>query len=123
MPHFSSSFFVYCIILQRVTTGKVSILYIRMIMKRTFYYYKWLIFNDLRGFIGGGGGKNGQSIVWCKPFISEKEKISSGLKNFQKKEKLYIRVYMVNFIYIVYFIILVTYIYNIVIFIYSIYYF
>lgn len=63
-----------------------------MIIKWTFQNHNGLIFNDLRDFIGGGGGKNGQSIMWCKPFISEKEKNEPTEKKFRKKEKLYIRV-------------------------------
>lgn len=74
MPEFFFEFFVYWAILQQVTTAKGSILFIRMIIKRTFQNHNVLIFNDLRGFIGGGGGKNGQIIMWCKPFISEKRK-------------------------------------------------
>ena len=76
MPKFPSSFFVYCIILQRVTTEKDSILFIRMIIKRTFQNHNGLIFNDLRNLIDGGGGKNAQGIMWCKRSKSQKEKIS-----------------------------------------------
>lgn len=82
VPKFPSSFFVYCIILQRVTTAKGSILFIRMVIKRTFQNHNYLIFNDLRAFIGGGGGKNGQSIMWCKRPFSEKKE-----KNFPKEKK------------------------------------
>jgi len=50
-------FFVYWAILQQVTKAKGSILFIRMIMKRTFHNHNGLVFNGLRDFIGGGGVK------------------------------------------------------------------
>lgn len=43
--------------------AKGSILFIRMTIKRTFYFHKCLIFNDLRGFIGGGGVKRPKYYV------------------------------------------------------------
>ena len=56
-----------------------------MIIKRTFQNHSGLIFNDLRAFIGGGGGKNGQSIMWCKHPFRKKEKFFP--KEKKKKEK------------------------------------
>ena len=72
----SFEFFVYWANLQQVTTAKGSILFVRMIIKRTFQNHNGLIFNDLRDLIDGVGGKNGQSIMWCKRSKSQKEKIS-----------------------------------------------
>lgn len=106
----SFEFFVYCIILQSVTTGKDSILFIRMTIKRTFQNHNGLIFNDLYNLIDGGGGKNAQSIMWCKRSNRRKKKFQNELKKFPQ-----IRVYSLLYIY--------SYLYYIVIFIYSIYYF
>lgn len=65
-----------------------------MIIKRTLHYHKCLIFNNLRGFKDGGGGKNGQSIMWCKPFFLKKKNFSSRLKKFRKnKNYIYVCVY------------------------------
>lgn len=47
-------------------------------MKRTFQNHNGLIFNDLHVFKVVGGGKNGQSIVWCKHLFLK--------KNFRKKK-------------------------------------
>ena len=79
---------MYWSILRRVTTCKRYYFNIRMIIKRTFQNHNGLIFNDLRAFIGGGGGKNGQGIVWCKHLISEKkffEKRKKKKENFEKR--------------------------------------
>ena len=49
-----------------------------MIMKRRFFYYKLLIINVLRGYIGRGGGLARPSFVWCKrPNFSEKNFLKS----------------------------------------------
>ena len=59
--------------------------------------------------------------MWCKPFISEKEKNFEPTEKISEKKKNYIRVCMVNFIYSMLYI--YSYLYYIVIFIYSVYYF
>lgn len=67
-----------------------------MIIKRTFQNRNYLIFNGLRGFIGGGGGENGQSIMWCKRSKSQKEKILEPTEKISEKKKnyIYVRVYV-----------------------------
>jgi hypothetical protein len=71
VPKFPSSF--SCIALpsnapQPVITAKDSILYIRMVIKRTFQNHNGLILNDLRDFIGGGGVKRPKYYVVQTPY-------------------------------------------------------
>lgn len=69
-----------------------------MIIKWTFQNHNGLIFNDLHGFIGGGGGKNGQSIMWCKRSKSQKEKISERAEKFSAYTCIVYFIYIVTYI-------------------------
>ena len=55
-----------------------------MIIKRTFQNHNGLIFNDLRAFIGGGGGKTDKILCGSNAIFLKKNKI----KKEKRKKKI-----------------------------------
>ena len=91
-------FVLCCVVLKRVVTAKGNIICVCIITKRTLQYHKCLVFNYLRDFKDGGGGKTAKVLCGANPLFLKKKNFSRRLKKSEKIKTIYTCVYVGTFI-------------------------